>query len=268
MVKILIAVPSWNRPYEIENDTGFWLKQLSSEIDWIVCVEPSQHAYYAQGIPRTHLITSKDSCGIAGQCNRILGYAKENGFTHIWRVDDDSFFKERATKKKETAKVVEKHCQILTEFLSKYNEIGGIAFTRPRTIMFNKDGQKFGGGGALLCGSSVYQIEGMEEIPKEVEEFDDLYLTILVNERMKLKTVRYMNLALCAKGVTTNNAGGMNTHGLDERDKRARRSFEEIKKVFPKVEEWKDTKHPHFDMKIDAYLNRFSVGKKSKYNLG
>ncbi len=63
-MKMLVAIPSYNRPYNIEKRTGYWIKEIkNADVKVFVC--PSQYLYYSQVIPQDMLIKG------AEQVNRI-----------------------------------------------------------------------------------------------------------------------------------------------------------------------------------------------------
>jgi len=105
-MKILIAIPSYNRPYRIEKTTGHWIKEIkNADVRVFVC--PSQYPYYIQTLPSEMVVKGAvqgiDS-GYIDQLIQIREYAKENGYDAIWKVDDDMSFKKRGIKKHEIAK--------------------------------------------------------------------------------------------------------------------------------------------------------------------
>ena len=106
-MKTLIAIPSYNRPYQILKRTGCWLKDIT-KFDYKVFVEPSESIYYSQSIGEENIVETSDNCGIYGQLISIGKYAIENGYDLVTKIDDDTYYTDDKNKKKNAHISIEK----------------------------------------------------------------------------------------------------------------------------------------------------------------
>ena len=97
---MLVAIPSYNRPYEIDRTTAHWLHKLPPAIDWAVFVREEQVMYYEQTVQN---VVPIQATTFRETVNAYGDYAKEYGYDLIFRVDDDMSFKTREFSKKADA---------------------------------------------------------------------------------------------------------------------------------------------------------------------
>lgn len=86
-MKLLIAVPSKNRVEILKQNALKWLPTCG--YDWAVFVEPQDFEAYKDIVPKNILTLAENSRGLGYAKAFIKQYAKANGYTHIFKVDDD-----------------------------------------------------------------------------------------------------------------------------------------------------------------------------------
>ena len=118
MSRLLIAVPSLGRPYDIEKHTGFWLKQLQ-RYDYRVFIEPKERIYYSQVIPMNRLVITENDAGLKGQIKNIRKFAELKGYDFVMKCDDDMWFLKRGAQKDRSASTLE---TALDEIAAKIEE--------------------------------------------------------------------------------------------------------------------------------------------------
>lgn len=155
--KILIAVPSKGRHESILKFTYSFLQY--SKHDFKIFVEPQDFESYSSNgeIFTNHLVSiDKNDQGLKYAKIKIRDYAKENGYTHIFKLDDDltglrdtsqrKLPKEQKVKNDKRwrvenifDKLIEDSVELFTHF---GNEIKGVA-TIPGYAMYSFDGRKW-----------------------------------------------------------------------------------------------------------------------------
>ena len=137
-MKVLVACPSFNRPYDIMKRTGRWIKNL--ETDWKIFVEPQQFRYYEQSFSADQLVKTGTGIGISGQLRYIRKYADEHGYDWVFKTDDDMFFKAEKTKAADSHKVVDRFIADSMQFLKSLEEMGdkagGFTIAKPKNYRF------------------------------------------------------------------------------------------------------------------------------------
>ena len=128
-MKILVAVPSYNRPYDIMKRTGRWIKRL--ETDWRVFVEPQQMRYYLQNFTREQLVSTDTGIGVSGQMRHICRYATEHGYDYVFKVDDDMNFKKSGTKVEQSAEIVEEFFSECAKLIEEVGDVGAFIMAKP-----------------------------------------------------------------------------------------------------------------------------------------
>jgi hypothetical protein len=247
-MKLLLAIPSYNRPYEIEKRTGFWLKKLQYS-HWKVFVEPDQAVYYAQTIPKAHLVVTGNNIGLVGQLRMIARYAIRKGYDLVWKIDDDMMFKRKGIKKHQIHEVVEQTIPDLTERFSQDADLGVINIAMPRDYMYKQvynDSPKFYTKKKWMVKCSyVVRPEDMDYTDGNYT-FDDVEIGLIDME--KRKKIEFY--AGCYNdNLIRENQGGLQSF---DRDEKARQSLAALVKRFPKIKEaWFD--RLGVDIDISAY---------------
>ena len=186
-MKVLLAIPSYNRPYEIEKKTSFWLKKLV-DIDWKIFVREDQYIYYSQVIPEENLITIFVN-SYRETINEIGKYARKNNYDLVHRIDDDMSFKQLGRAKKKDVHLV--YHDLYNEIVEKFKtdpDVYGISVSKPMAHIRNKD-KVWTRPNKCLYGNQWLRSEIME-LPKGIELFDDVYISLLILE-MNKKTLSY-----------------------------------------------------------------------------
>lgn len=226
--KILIATGSYNRPYEFEKHTLFWLKQLT-HYHYVVSVEPQQKVHYSMMVPPKNLITSSTGCYLCGQLMRLKQYAKENGFKYVLKVDDDTWFTDRDnTKKADSAIVIERHLDELLPVLERNPDIGVVGFLNMRDVLYNKDRRRFVRANRCLISSYLIDVDCWD-YPHKIWGFDDDWVAMHVPRHFKREIAIYGRMGFnykyeTNKGGLQSNGGLEGRHALAVEDERMMRS--------------------------------------------
>lgn len=86
--KILIAIPSKNRVEILKKNALSWVPLTG--FDWVVFVEPQDSDKYASLLEGGHgYVLPENNKGLGYAKTFIKKYAEENGYTHIFKIDDD-----------------------------------------------------------------------------------------------------------------------------------------------------------------------------------
>jgi hypothetical protein len=243
--KLLIAVPSFNRPYQIDKTIMRWLPSL--DYDWKVFVEPDQLKYYAQSVPMNHLVVTHDGNGLMGQIVDIKHWAETAGYDAVWKVDDDMMFVQRG---KGVKKCVETVREIVPLMLQKLQEIdvGVVSVAKPREYMYSK-GVDFKTILKPIYGNYMATTHLLPE-KKEYSLFDDLLVSVnaMLNDQMIVKC-----FLAYEQSKTHSNKGGLQSFNRSELSKAG---YYAIKNDYPKVEGIMahQTKNDCFDLDVSRYF--------------
>jgi len=227
-MKVLVAIPSYNRPYDIEKRCGFWLKKLEG-IEWKIFVREEQILYYSQSIPR-HNIVGINVSTYRETINAIGSFARENGYDLVHRIDDDMSFKKLGMSKRADCNIVyqKTYNDVVQKFIDDEN-VYGISVSKPmfhirmRDTMYARDNK-------ALYGNQWLRSEIMI-LPEGIELFDDIYMTLEIL-RLGKKTLTYCGSY--EDSVMYKNSGGLQSINRNEA------SIETIKtmqKYFPQVKQ-------------------------------
>jgi hypothetical protein len=245
-MKVLLAVPSYNRPYDIEKRTSFWLKKLEG-IDWRVFVEPKEMIYYSQTIPESNIVETHNQNNLMGQIVDIYNYALNNGYDIVMKCDDDMMFKEKGVKKNEVHKTIEKHLPIIIEQFKKDSKLGSVNISKPMPYLYNKK-YVFKNSMKPIYGNWITRTEILASLDKSLILFDDLYLSIETKLKGYDINVYY--------GCYEDAIGEKNEGGLQSLDRKSISvdSYKIAKKIYPKIKEWSNSKSKNFDIDVTEYL--------------
>ena len=184
-MKLLLAVPSYNRPYDIMKRTGFWLKELSGTTNWKVFVEPQEEIYYSQSLGSENIIETGDDIKLIGQVEHIYKYAKDNGFDLVMKCDDDMLFKQRGSKKQDASKVFTDHIQKIIRFFEENESCGSVNISKPMGYLHWKNDDKFKLSKKPIYGNWITRTENLVNLTKDLLLFDDLLLSIETKKQGK-----------------------------------------------------------------------------------
>lgn len=243
---ILVAIPSYNRPYKLDKTILRWTSTL--DYHWKVFVEPKQYIYYKQSVGKDNLVKTNDDNGLAGQIVDIVEYAKTNGYKYIFKVDDDMSFVQKGKGIKRSGETANEIIPAMFEKIESDIMIGVITVCKPKDYMYS-DGTPFKVSHKPVYGNYFAPVD-LFNIKREHLLFDDLIITmdaILADKKILRCYMAY------EQSQTHKNEGGLQTF---DRDALSREAFKAIKKDYPLIEavEPQDTKNNCFDVSIKAYL--------------
>jgi hypothetical protein len=249
-MKLLIACPSYNRPYEIIKHAMSWLPKC--DFDFKVFVEPKQYRYYKQSIGADNVVPTRNDCYKSGQLNHAAHYAKVHGYDLVFIVDDDMWFLRKGLKKKDChLSINEMLPEIIDRFVQEPNlgivSIGSFpthnyATADKRFVSKNKDCY-----GGMICRTELLKF------PEEVKHFDDVILG-LISWQSGYYTYIYNGIYQCTADGYANLKGGFQSF---DRGKLANDNFELLKKYYPNVTERTETKMPYVDVDVSWYRDNF-----------
>ena len=247
MSRLLIAVPSLGRPYQIEKHTGFWLKQLEG-FEYRIFIEPREKIYYRQTCDPRKLVVTENDIGLKGQIYKIREYAQENGFKYVMKCDDDMWFLKKGVSKKRCNETIQHALSQIVYELEADESIGGVTITKAAGYLRNptnslwlyKKNKPF-------YSNSISRTE-LFNVPEEADIFVDLCLSLeCVTKGYSTKTYGRAYESC----YTFKNKGGFQT---TNRDELSRKVYEKLKKVYPEIKERPDTKNPCFDIDVSSYF--------------
>ena len=119
-MKILIAVPTYKRPYVLEKRAWYFLKDLKNADVKIFCDE-DEEIYYEQ-VAGDHVVAGAKQGrpnGLIAQLNYIGKYAVDNGYDIVWKVDDKQMMHKGGVRKKDIGPQVDEY---LLNIIDKFKE--------------------------------------------------------------------------------------------------------------------------------------------------
>lgn len=108
-MKVLLAIPSYKRPYILEKRTWSWACKLQ-KCDVKIFCDSKEYIYYSQVAGKENVVKGArqgDSDGLIQQLNFIGQYAIDNGYDIVWKVDDDMLMKKDKHKKESIPSAVD-----------------------------------------------------------------------------------------------------------------------------------------------------------------
>lgn len=226
-MKVLVAIPSFNRPYQIDKKCGFWLKKLAG-IDWKVFVRKEQLMYYAQSIPAENLVAIEVN-SFRETINAIGKYARDNNYEVVHKVDDDMCFKKLGNSRKANTHII--YQQAYEEIIEKFKtdkDCYGVSIAKPMLHIRMRQ-HTFARENKALYGNQFLRSIIMT-MPEGVELFDDIYFTLRILELNK-KTYTYCQAY--EDSIMLKNSGGLQSINRNEASKS---TIEVLSKIYPKVE--------------------------------
>lgn len=245
-MKILVAVPSYNRPYDIEKRVGWWLKQVKG-VDFRIFVEPSQAMYYEQSFDVENIVETKDDNGFMNQIIDIGKYATKNKYDLVFKIDDDMKFSARGVRKDGTVELFQNIINELKEKFLNTKNIGAINIAKPMTYMHSEK-KGFKARKKPIYGNYIMDPKYLVMMKPEMLLFDDLFLTIEVK---KDKKDIYTYLGAYEDAITHTNQGGLQSF---DRNDIGFKGYEFAKTIYPRIEELENSKNNCFDIDISFYL--------------
>ena len=243
-MKVLLAIPSHNRPYDIEKRVLYWLRNI--DVDYKIFIEKDQEMYYVQTCGVENLVLTPNGSGLMGQVVEIGKYAKNNKYDLVLKMDDDMRFTKDKNKKPDTFKVINKY---ISDAVNKFqsDNVGMITVSKPMEYRYS-DKKGFVIRKKPVYGNYFVRTEYLLRLKPELLLFDDLWISIEVKQDNK-QTLTY--IGAYEDAITHKNGGGLQTY---DRDLLGRQSYEQAKKVYPKIQELKNSKHKKFDICVKNYF--------------
>lgn len=119
-MKILVAVPTYKRPYILEKRAWHFLKDLKNADVRIFCDE-DEEMYYEQVAGDQVVVGAKQGRpnGLIAQLNFIGEYARKHNYDIVWKVDDKQMMQKGGVRKHKIAPHVD---QYLLNIKQKFEE--------------------------------------------------------------------------------------------------------------------------------------------------
>lgn len=246
-MKILIAVPSYNRPYDADKRIGYWFKDLNDfTAKLFVC--PTQYRYYQQ-IFRHKVVagqTQGTPDGFVKQMIFIDQYAKKFGYDYVFKVDDDMAFRKSKRGKQYVMQDFTQSLVNLTDFLQDNNDVVGGCYTSPLTYRWLKS-HEITDRNKPFVGNYFYKV-GMLEYNKNIMCYLDYYAATYLRDKGRLITI---NDLYEDKLFLTNN-GGIQSFDRLSMQKKSSKAF---MKQFPHTTTKQHPKLPDFlDIDVSYYF--------------
>lgn len=125
-MKVLIAVPTYKRPYILEKRAWYFLKDLKNADVRVFCDE-DEEMYYEQVAGDRVVVGAKQGKpdGLISQLNFIGEYARNNGYDIVWKVDDKLTLHKGGVKKKDIVPYIDEYIlKIVDKFKEGADAIG------------------------------------------------------------------------------------------------------------------------------------------------
>lgn len=200
------------------------------DIDWQVFVEKSEYPDYCNNLNPVYIYPSEeDDIGLSGNLNEIQRYAYREGYTHVWKVDDD--IKGMQPRKKiPVIETIPRIMKMLSEVRNVFESNASVA-----AIGFNYHHQMFQMGKwlskhARLQTSYIVDVDYIDT-PDEVSVLEDFYRYIRIRMDGKLSP-RYGMLGIDCRAVGKGDGG----HNLPGRRERVETAIEYIVEHYPFIE--------------------------------
>ncbi len=225
-MKTLIAIPSKNRVETFKKNAFEWVPEVG--YDWKVFVEPQDLVKYRFHFGTENIVPLEMNDQGLGYCKgQIKDYALKNGYTHIFKIDDDVKSFNRFRKNLSVAESVTHFKDFMKEIeeaFEKYPKIKAVSF--PYSFQMFKE-TKWEPTKRVQT-AYIVEAKSMYANP-EVSVFEDFAtgLSIYANHGVVMK----YNLAGIRMGVKV--GGGTGGHQSFDREKQAMEEVKELKKIYP-----------------------------------
>lgn len=254
-MKVLLAIPSKARPYDLKNTLLRWLPEINTE--WRVFVEPHEFIHYRTTIPKGHVVNiGKDEQGIGYAMWYIGQYAHANGFDLVCRIDDDcsGFISKHFSdgKSGHSADVFDKAIADISPDFENDPSLGAVRFLDPKLHIYEAIGKarKYTHRDCELYHGWIIRTETLFKINENVKHNDDVYL-YLHTLKAGLHTLLYGRIGVQFKDGT--NKGGFQT--LD-RSKLTEETLAYMLKDFPALKLKSIDRWYKVDIDVSAYSRK------------
>ncbi len=226
-MKLLVAIPSKKRLDVLMANALAWIPQC--DLDWRVFVEPQDFEVYKESVAEERLVNiGANDQGLGFSKGVIKKYAQENGYTHIFKIDDDV---KGFTRFRTVMRPVTKQREWIQEVLAKiekslieYPQVKCVAF--PYSFeMYDRKGWEVT---KRVQTAYIIETEWLYENPK-VSVFEDFAtgLSVLVQGGLIAKFC----LAGIQMGVKV--GGGTGGHQSYDRAEKAVMEGYELRNLYP-----------------------------------
>ena len=225
-MKLLIAIPSKNRVDVLEKNAMQWVPLTG--IDWMVFVEPQDADKYAHFNLSNHgFVLPENNKGLGYAKSQIKKYAIENGYTHIFKIDDDvqGFTKYRQRLFKEvTAEWVKEFITDIKSVFERYSKVKAVAFPYAFEMYELKKWET----AKRIQTAYICRIEDFHADEK-ISVFEDFA------SGLKIITAGGAILKYCMAGIEmgVKVGGGTGGHQSFDRFEQAKKEAEELRKIYP-----------------------------------
>lgn len=226
-MKVLIAIPSKKRAEVLKKNALVWLIHIES-VDWKVFIEKEDFLDYARILPADKLVILEETNQGLGYAKTIIkNYALNNGYDFIFKVDDDikgwTDFR-KTLEPKESAEKCEGFVKIITQYMKETPAIGAVSFPYSFQMFSQFDYKKT----KRVQTAYITNVEDFYADPK-VSVFEDFAVGLSV--MVKGKMVLYYGESGISMGVKV--GGGEGGHQSFDRQERAMKEIEELRKIYP-----------------------------------
>lgn len=229
-MKTLVAIPSKNRIDILKANALKWLEHI--EADWKVFVEPQDYRNYVPFLAShseapTHIVAlMENNRGLGYSKQSIKDYAKAHGYDLIFKVDDDisgwTDFR-KVLKGKEGAAQFNKNLKEIVEAFEKHPQLAVVSFPYSFQMFEEFQFKKT----KRVQTAYITRVEDFHADPA-ISVFEDF--SVGLNAIVQGKLVLYYGSGI-SMGVKV--GGGEGGHQSFDRQERAMKEIEELRKIYP-----------------------------------
>lgn len=233
-MKILIAIPSKARAYDLQKGILKWLPECNH--DWKVFVEPQDLVHYVTVLDKSKIVCiSKNDKGMGFVINSIARYAIKFKYDLVFKIDDDfsgMVCKDIGNMKTgHSVKILDKFLNDVAPDFQKDQKLGAVRISNSRNHLFEKMGKdrKYTHRNVPLYHGWIVRPEILEKVTENVLTQDDSS-TFLYMQEAGYYSLNYGQAAVNYKDNT--NPGGFQCF---DRERLVLETYEYLKKEFPKI---------------------------------
>lgn len=224
-MKILIAIPSKNRIEVLKKNALSWVPHVG--MDWRVFVEPQDLEKYSE-VPMSNVeVLPHNDQGLGYAKAKIREFALKNGYTHIFKIDDDvkGFTNYRASLSAEgMINWFHEFMQDVSEAFERYPRIKAVSFNYSFEMYERKQWEVT----KRVQTAFIVEAESMYVNPN-ISVFEDFATGLAIIAKGGM-VMRY-GYAGIQMGVKV--GGGEGGHQSFDRAAQALREVEELRKLYP-----------------------------------
>ena len=175
-MKVLIAVPTYKRPYVLKKRVLYWLNEITEADVKVFCCK-SEQIYYEQvcgGMTEVGA-TQSGSDGLIKQLMFIQKYAVDNGYDIVWKVDDKMRFKKQGVKMHDSSTYINKLIKTVKQRFKKNKDLDLVTVCKPLDYRYSKEKTGFKKRNTVCAGNYFVRSKRMM-FNKNVFALDELQL--------------------------------------------------------------------------------------------